>query len=477
MLFDFVIIGSGPAGSILAWKLSKFKFKIALIDQANSKKKIINDYFLPYVNQSPINYNPVFSNRLGGNSILWHSKVYLISEKEFETGEWPITYNELKDNSNELSKLLKIDKPENLEKTEIDVSKNFYYHYSERCKFRNIFNYLKISEIPNVTIFQDSSPIKINYDNRLKADSVIIKNKFDLKNSELKIRKSLIFCAGGIGNAHLALNLVPNISSSTGKFLSDHPHIRATKINSKEFLKYKKIFRPNIKKNISNVVGEDMKEKEEVAAVYKENNTIVGVQLDYKLDPLRTLRNFFLRLHSPNLRKFLNLFVKIVTKLNGLFFKFGLIFGNYYKYSLEFFFSQSQEENNRVFLDQNALDEFGLKKVNINWQISKKDQDNYNLIINNMIGKKGFLKQTESKNVFMKNFDNSGGCGLHPSCTTKMGNNEENSVVDKNLKIHKTENIFICGSSVFPVNGITNPTWTIMSLANRLAKYLLTDKN
>ena len=28
-------------------------------------------------------------------------------------------------------------------------------------------------------------------------------------------------------------------------------------------------------------------------------------------------------------------------------------------------------------------------------------KDNYNLIINNMIGKKGFLKQTESKNVFI----------------------------------------------------------------------------
>ena len=83
MTFDFVIIGSGPAGSILAWRLAKLNFNIALVDQANSKKKIINDYFLPYVNKSPNHYNPVFSNRLGGNSILWHSKVYLISEKHF----------------------------------------------------------------------------------------------------------------------------------------------------------------------------------------------------------------------------------------------------------------------------------------------------------------------------------------------------------------------------------------------------------
>ena len=59
-----------------------------------------------------------------------------------------------------------------------------------------------------------------------------------------------------------------------------------------------------------------------------------------------------------------------------------------------------------------------------------------------------------------------------PSQITKMGKNNADSVVDKNLKIHNTQNVFICGSSVFPVkNGITT-NLTIMTLANRLAKYL-----
>ena len=54
-----------------------------------------------------------------------------------------------------------------------------------------------------------------------------------------------------------------------------------------------------------------------------------------------------------------------------------------------------------------------------------------------------------------------------------MGNDKDQCVVDKDLKIYGTKNIFICGSSVFPINGITNPTWTIMTLANRLSKHLL----
>ena len=146
MNFNYVIIGSGPAGSVLAWKLAKLNFKVALVDRSNSHKKIINDFFLPYVNSTPSYYPPVFSDQLGGNSSLWHNKIYLISKKEFETGEWPISYNELLEYSRDLSKLLNVHKPKNLEKIENDQNHEYDYHYSERCKIGNIFNYLKINE-------------------------------------------------------------------------------------------------------------------------------------------------------------------------------------------------------------------------------------------------------------------------------------------------------------------------------------------
>ena len=89
---------------------------------------MINDFFLPYVNKLPSYYTPVFSNRLGGNSKLWHNKVYLISKKEFDTGEWPISYNELLEDSRDLSKLLNVYKPKNLEKIENDQNYEFDYH-------------------------------------------------------------------------------------------------------------------------------------------------------------------------------------------------------------------------------------------------------------------------------------------------------------------------------------------------------------
>ena len=97
---------------------------------------------------------------------------------------------------------------------------------------------------------------------------------------------------------------------------------------------------------------------------------------------------------------------------------------------------------------------------------------NYNYIIDLVIKENNVEKKDRFKNDFANNFYRSGLSGLHPSCTTRIGKDNNDSVVDGNLKIHEIKNVYVCGSSVFPVNGITNPTWTIMTLANRLAKHL-----
>jgi choline dehydrogenase-like flavoprotein len=44
------------------------------------------------------------------------------------------------------------------------------------------------------------------------------------------------------------------------------------------------------------------------------------------------------------------------------------------------------------------------------------------------------------------------------------------------LMIHGTDNVFVCGSSVFPSGGAANPTLTITALAQRLGIHLATDK-
>jgi len=62
---------------------------------------------------------------------------------------------------------------------------------------------------------------------------------------------------------------------------------------------------------------------------------------------------------------------------------------------------------------------------------------------------------------------------VHLMGTTRMGDDPHSSVVDKNLKTHDLDNLYICGASVFPTNGAANPTLTIQALSARLANHLV----
>ena len=53
-----------------------------------------------------------------------------------------------------------------------------------------------------------------------------------------------------------------------------------------------------------------------------------------------------------------------------------------------------------------------------------------------------------------------------------MSSNPKEGVVDGNCRVHDLENLYIGGSSVFATGGASNPTYTIVQLALRLADHL-----
>jgi choline dehydrogenase-like flavoprotein len=55
---------------------------------------------------------------------------------------------------------------------------------------------------------------------------------------------------------------------------------------------------------------------------------------------------------------------------------------------------------------------------------------------------------------------------------TRISTDPSRGVVDADLKVHGTRNLFVTGSSVFPSGGSVNPTLTIVALSLRLAAHL-----
>jgi choline dehydrogenase-like flavoprotein len=62
--------------------------------------------------------------------------------------------------------------------------------------------------------------------------------------------------------------------------------------------------------------------------------------------------------------------------------------------------------------------------------------------------------------------------GNHHMGTTRMSDDPRRGVVDRNARVHGTDNLYVAGSSVFPTSGAANPTLTIVAMTLRLADHL-----
>ena len=85
------------------------------------------------------------------------------------------------------------------------------------------------------------------------------------------------------------------------------------------------------------------------------------------------------------------------------------------------------------------------------------------LVYNPYTGEEGIHIRLSNHNIYT---------GLHPSCSTPFKRNPKTGEINTNLQIKGFKNLYILGTNVFPTNGVTNPTWTLMTLAKRLACYL-----
>jgi len=62
--------------------------------------------------------------------------------------------------------------------------------------------------------------------------------------------------------------------------------------------------------------------------------------------------------------------------------------------------------------------------------------------------------------------------GLHQVGTTRIADSPRDGVVDRDLRVWGTSNLYVCSSSVFPTSGQANPTFFLGACAARLASHV-----
>jgi hypothetical protein len=439
--YEYIIIGTGPAGVVLCNQILKHgPAKILLIDKGNHIKKKYEKVFYKFL---PISKESKVS-AIGGTSVVWSNITSYFEKFEMQRrweqdkrNAWPLSYKELIKNYENLEKKYGFNYSKiKRNKKKFSLQLREFIANKKPVNFKKFINKNKIDLVYNCDI---------SYVGEKNNESYI---KFLFQKKLLTIfGKKIIVCCGGLESIKLIqksinskeINKVKN-HNNIGKYFMEHPkfnlgYLRFPKINLINNLQLKS------NKKIIRYYGLSLKpfiqRKFKVLNSYLRFEVTTNNYNDYENK-------------SYNLLKYL--FSKIFNKKN-------------YFYRLRLFCEMKPKYNNTVeYLEKKG-------KILVNYKFDKIDINTIKILINNIL--ENFSFHPNKEKIFnIKKINNILQDASHHLGGLTYLHDKNRTLVNKNLKLINTNNIYICSGAIFPTSGSANPTMTICALAIRLGNYL-----
>jgi choline dehydrogenase-like flavoprotein len=130
-----------------------------------------------------------------------------------------------------------------------------------------------------------------------------------------------------------------------------------------------------------------------------------------------------------------------------------------------------------ITIDRKVVDTYGLPRVILNWQIGRDELTSLHSFATQIrdalesrrIGK---LKLDEDLLAANPSFLAKLGDTYHQAGGTNMADSPERGVVDRNLRVFGTDNLYVTGAGVFPTTSNANTTFTAVTFTTRLVDHL-----
>ena len=134
---------------------------------------------------------------------------------------------------------------------------------------------------------------------------------------------------------------------------------------------------------------------------------------------------------------------------------------------MQAFMEEAGTRENRVTLAK-GKNRFGLPKMNIYFDRTESAQKNGQRWLKLMTK---LMEDMGYKDIQAQIQDPG---GHHATGTCRMGLTEQVGVTDKDMRVHGTDNLYVCSNAAFPSGAAVNPTLTLTAMAYRLADHLIT---
>ncbi len=307
--------------------------------------------------------------------------------------------------------------------------------------------------------------------------------------------RQFVLAGGGIENARLLLasnsqlvNGIGNRFGNVGRFYMDHPKGCLASVELEEGHGFPGCLGLSFKGSDTHRVDIGVRLRDDIVEAEQSVNSYIVWRPQEDLAPSQSLRRLFanlmiLRIRPTQWKTYFEVLKNLVQleKKNFfqvLFYRLSLRLGlkartTARKYKLNFHIEQIPSRENRVSLSK-VLDAHGQPLAAVDWTLADIEIRSIKLLHEKVFE---LLKLNQSGKLVWNHdsppdFENLAvSDSSHHMGTTRMGDNEETSVVDSDCKIHGIQNLYIAGSSVFPNSGFANPTFTIVALAIRLGDH------
>ena len=447
--FSVAIFGSGPAGITTALELEKKNIKCLLIEAGDENySEISQKFYEGKIIGDPI--TDLSASRLrqfGGTSGHWGGWSKPMEKYNFDL--WPLNANDLDIYLKRTCEILNINNQ--FRKSSLNEFFNqIEFQYSTvgfADKFKN-----HISKSNNIFLVLNTQLSHFVGSNNNTDYAVCISNSV-IK----KIRANyFVLACGGIENSRILLwtrnqnqGFIDN-ELPIGKYWMNHPWILGGKgiISKKKlkkkmknnFLEYDGIIHFAAKKELI------IKKKILSAAIY------IGPEENAKI-------------YKEIIKDILCVAPEYGKKIARMVFNKDLKCGNIFMH-----LEEDPTENNKIVLDVEK-DKFGIPLVKLFYKKSKYSLKTAKLFLEefgNLCRKDDLGRIAIKESIYnLEGFEHLG--AYHHIGGTRMGLDKFDSVINKDLKVHNVNNLYINGSSNFVTTGYTNPTFTIIQFALRLA--------
>ncbi|HZF29344.1 MAG TPA: FAD-dependent oxidoreductase [Gammaproteobacteria bacterium] len=504
---DVCVIGAGAAGLAIAHELLGSRNRVLVLESGDSARSEECDA-LNEARSVGVPHSGAVDGRarvLGGATTAWGGQLIPLRESETRArpwvpgSGWPFGPETLEPYYRRVERLLAVEGPPYDERTwhRLGVAPppldrdRFVYRFSQWAPLsrRNLALLTRgaIAKSRNVDVLlrATATDLASSADGR-HVDHVAAK---DAAGRAFRVvARVYVVCCGGIETPRLLLASrsargIANSSGTVGRYFQDHISLVAAEIPSTSRAAIRRYFAPRYRRGTMYTCK--IEPADRTLAAHELLNVMAHVKFEIAdalglLEVKRMLRNVQEgRLPVPSLRSAAAL-ARGSVELARLAFARAVLSRRAApsrgRLRLVVDVEQAPNKDSRILLGSET-DRYGMPKAVVDWRLTGQEHDTLKRFTALLAADWSHAGLGTLELAGEPDFDARDVLGAardiyHHMGAARMSDDPCNGVVNRDLRCHDVDNLYLASSAAFPAGGIANPTFTLLALALRLADHL-----